>query len=62
MCTYYVERIGERFNLRQTRHKERYEAGNEHPFDLMAVGFPAADMKALVAQHFPDTDVSALPM
>ena len=66
MSTYYIEAspaFPGRFNMRQERYRVEYEQGNEHPHDLMAVGFTALDMRKMIAEHFAerDIDTSVLP-
>lgn len=55
---YYIVKTGDdRYDMRQERFR-----GTVHPHDLMAVGFSAAQMRDMLAQHFPaDVDTSALP-
>ena len=61
-ATYYAVRVGpDCFDLRQSRYAAQFEAGNEHPHDLMAVHFKAAELRDVVARYFRnDADLSAL--
>ena len=60
--TYYAVRnaLG-LFDLRQSRYRDLFRAGNEHPHDLMAVGFGAAELRATIAKFGWDADLTALP-
>jgi hypothetical protein len=61
MPNYYVVKTGpNRFDLRQTRYKQFYQTGKEHPHDLMAVGFDYNGMKEIINKWFQDTDTSEL--
>lgn len=60
MATYYVVKVGDRFDLRQERYRARFDAGREHPHDLMAASFTADGMREILAKLFADTDASAL--
>lgn len=63
MADYYVVKVGEdRYDLRQTRFKAMFDAGNEHPHDLMAVGFSAQGIRDLFnGTLVGSVDVTALP-
>jgi hypothetical protein len=59
--TYWVEKIADnRYCLRQSRFKEQYLSGNEHPHDLMAQCFDKKGMLEIIEKYFPNTDTSAL--
>jgi hypothetical protein len=61
---YYVVKVGEdRYDLRQSRYRAQFEAGGNHPHDLMAVAFTAQGIRDLFDKGiFEGTvDVTALP-
>jgi len=48
------------WDLRQTRYKSQFDAGNEHSHDLCAVGFQAKAMRDLINMYKFDCDLSPL--
>lgn len=60
MPEYYVVKNGNRYDLRQSRYRGLFDAGREHPHDLMATGFDAKGMREIIAKWFSDTDASAI--
>lgn len=61
---YYIVKTGSNsYDMRQTRFKAQRAAGNDHPHDLMAVGFTADGMRDTIAKYFDaaEIDMTALP-
>ena len=60
--SYYIVKTGaDRFDLRQARFRSAFEAGQEHPHDLCAVGFTREGMKDLVQKYsFEVENIEAL--
>lgn len=47
-CTYYLTRVKGVVELRQTRYREQFEAGREHPHDVCAVAGSKQRMRQLL--------------
>lgn len=60
---YYIQPRGDgKFDLRQTRHRDAFLAGKEHPNDSVAVSFSGPEMRDLLAAHFPHAHVDLSPL
>lgn len=52
---YWITRRDGIFELRQTRFKEQYVSGHEHPWDVCAVATRLSQLKSMAAKHLKGT-------
>jgi hypothetical protein len=62
MTTYYLTRDAHGFvELRQTRYREQYQAGREHPHDVCAVARNKNEMRQMTISFEGSIDWTTIP-